>query len=281
MMMMMIFLTDGGYNNSSKQPLPFNFNLPRQQITTQIASIPSPSSPSLPPSSSSSSLQTNDSTTSTKRCFTCNRNHPSTSYPPSHLTDLHNLLDPTCWVSSPRVRTVNLTLNLGKKHELTYVTVEFCTGSKQPDAAIFWKSVDHGQSWIPIKYFSTDCQAILINPGAFLASPPTLRHHHRRDGRHRHHHSRLQRYRGGKLSKAKTPKSTVATVIEANTSSLATGFQPTCSGLFEIKGQPLKLAFRASEGHNEAESLDPDVNPSLREWITFSDLKLTLYHVRS
>lgn len=101
-------------------------------------------------------------------CFVCDASNPSSSYPTQHLTDLHNSNNVTCWVSSPFQREphqetdssnsshVTLTLNLKKKFEITYISLQFC--SMRPDSLAIYKSADHGKSWLPFQFYSSNCK---------------------------------------------------------------------------------------------------------------------------
>lgn len=71
------------------------------------------------------------------------------------LTDLHNPSNTTCWTSDSS-RTVNLTLRLGKKYELTYVSVQFC--GQKADAMVIYKSMNYGETWIPMQFYSSQCR---------------------------------------------------------------------------------------------------------------------------
>ena len=101
-------------------------------------------------------------------CFICDtiRRYPST-----YLTDLHNQNNETCWVSQRQSDIVNadnvtLTLSFGKKFEITYISLQFC--SKVPDLIAILKSKDFGKTWIPFQYYSNDC---ISN---FNVSPDTI-----------------------------------------------------------------------------------------------------------
>ena len=95
-----------------------------------------------------------------RNCFICDSS-PRRQYPAKYLTDLNNQNNETCWVSQPGIdqpNTVNLTLHLGKKFEITYMSLKFC--STVPDSMAFYKSKDYGKSWVPFHYFSTDCRTM-------------------------------------------------------------------------------------------------------------------------
>jgi len=102
-----------------------------------------------------------------QNCFVCDsrRQHPS-----SYLTDLNIQSNDTCWVSAPgteRAYNVTLTLPLGKKFEVTYVNLKFC--SRIPENMVFYKSKDFGKSWIPLQYYSSECQQTFnIDPGSVV-----------------------------------------------------------------------------------------------------------------
>ncbi|KAJ1373274.1 Netrin unc-6 [Parelaphostrongylus tenuis] len=93
-----------------------------------------------------------------ERCEICDASVPEQSHPASLLTDLNSPGNMTCWVSEPSLNphNVSLTLSLGKKFELTYISMYFC--SRLPDSMALYKSTDHGKSWIPFQYYSSDCK---------------------------------------------------------------------------------------------------------------------------
>ena len=96
-----------------------------------------------------------------RNCFVCDETHPKRRHPPSFLTDINNSNNLTCWVSEPFVQfpqnvTLKLSLGKGKKFELTYVSLQFC--SARPDSMAIFKSMDHGKTWIPFQYYSSDCK---------------------------------------------------------------------------------------------------------------------------
>ncbi|GAB1606471.1 netrin-1-like [Argonauta hians] len=93
-----------------------------------------------------------------RNCFTCDAEHPKRRHPSSYLTDNNNSNNLTCWMSEPFVqypKNVTLKLSLGKKYELTYILLQFC--SAKPDSMAIYKSMDFGRSWIPFQYYSRNC----------------------------------------------------------------------------------------------------------------------------
>lgn len=84
----------------------------------------------------------------------------TSGYDPIHLTDLNNPSNVTCWSSDPVPSTtvVNLTLSLGKKYELTYVSLQFC--GPKPDSMAVYKSMNYGESWLPFQFYSTQCRKV-------------------------------------------------------------------------------------------------------------------------
>ena len=53
---------------------------------------------------------------------------------------------------------MTLTLSLGKKYELTYISLQFC--SAKPDSLAIYKSMDYGDSWHPFQYYSSQCRKV-------------------------------------------------------------------------------------------------------------------------
>lgn len=89
----------------------------------------------------------------------CDASKESLSHPASLLTDLNNPNNLTCWLSEPSVDdslNVTLTLSLGKKFELTYVSMQFC--NRRPDSMALYKSMDFGKTWIPFQFYSSQCR---------------------------------------------------------------------------------------------------------------------------
>lgn len=94
-----------------------------------------------------------------RNCFICDANHPKRRHSPAFLTDLNNPNNLTCWMSEPFVQfpqNVTLTLSLGKKYELTYVSLQFC--SARPDSMAIYKSTDYGNTWVPFQFYSSQCK---------------------------------------------------------------------------------------------------------------------------
>ncbi|UJR33182.1 hypothetical protein I4U23_020637 [Adineta vaga] len=103
----------------------------------------------------------------TNQCHLCDISQTRTSYPTDHLTDINNPNNLTCW-QSDRIQTgenVSLILSLNKKFEITYISVQFCSSSK-PDSMAIFKSMDMGLSWIPLQYYSNNCEEI-FNKSSF------------------------------------------------------------------------------------------------------------------
>lgn len=96
-----------------------------------------------------------------RTCYICDQANPRRSHPASFLTDLNNPNNLTCWVSEPFVKhppNVTLTLSLGKKYEITYVSLQFC--SARPDSMAIYKSMDFGKTWVPFQFYSSQCKKI-------------------------------------------------------------------------------------------------------------------------
>ena len=95
-------------------------------------------------------------------CDICDASSEIKSHPPSFLTDLNNPNNVTCWNSELLTPTkegnITLTLSLGKKYELTYISLQFC--NQKPHSLAIYKSMDHGKSWQPFQYYSGDCRDV-------------------------------------------------------------------------------------------------------------------------
>lgn len=107
----------------------------------------------------SSIITTGASAHPDSNCFACDAKHQQSRHPPLHLTDLNNPNNVTCWVSGLDPRQVSLTVNLGKKFEVTYVSLQFC-GTPPPANMAIYKSSDHGKTWTPMQYYSNQCRKV-------------------------------------------------------------------------------------------------------------------------
>ncbi|XP_031627565.1 netrin-B [Contarinia nasturtii] len=106
-------------------------------------------------------------------CYVCDRSDPQKTFSPAALTDLNNPNNVTCWRSDPiqppngpnaPPDNVTLTLNLGKKFELTYVSLQFCPKSLKPDSIAIYKSADYGVTWQPFQFYSSQCRRVYGRP---------------------------------------------------------------------------------------------------------------------
>ncbi|CAG7734785.1 unnamed protein product [Allacma fusca] len=100
------------------------------------------------------------------KCHICDATDVKRAHPTTFMTDLNNPNNLTCWESNPFAldsENVTLTLSLGKKYELTYVSLQFCGGAK-PDSLAIYKSMDFGRSWQPLQYYSSYCKKMYGKP---------------------------------------------------------------------------------------------------------------------
>ncbi|XP_011299215.1 netrin-A [Fopius arisanus] len=113
--------------------------------------------------------QTSSGVSGLGQCHTCDDSTPRRRFPPSHLTDLNNPNNVTCWRSEPLISSqsfsappdnVTLTLSLGKKYELTYVSLQFCPKAAKPDSIAIYKSMDYGITWQPFQFYSSQCRRV-------------------------------------------------------------------------------------------------------------------------
>ncbi|XP_045496124.1 netrin-1-like isoform X2 [Colias croceus] len=105
-------------------------------------------------------------------CRVCDAARSDRRHPPAHLTDLNNPHDVTCWRSAALPPAsydsppdnVSLTLSLGKKYELTYVSLQFCPKAARPDSVAIYKSADYGITWQPFQFYSSQCRRVYGRP---------------------------------------------------------------------------------------------------------------------
>uniref|UniRef100_H3CIU4 Netrin-1 n=1 Tax=Tetraodon nigroviridis TaxID=99883 RepID=H3CIU4_TETNG len=101
----------------------------------------------------------------TRNCHTCDASDPKKYHPPAYLTDLNNPHNLTCWQSENFIQypqNVTMTLSLGKKFEVTYVSLQFC--SPRPESMVIYKSMDYGKTWVPFQFYSTQCRKMYNRP---------------------------------------------------------------------------------------------------------------------
>ncbi|CAG5947642.1 unnamed protein product [Menidia menidia] len=101
----------------------------------------------------------------TRNCHTCDASDPKKYHPPAYLTDLNNPHNLTCWQSENFIQfplNVTLTLSLGKKFEVTYVSLQFC--SPRPESMAIYKSMDNGKTWVAFQFYSAQCRKMYNKP---------------------------------------------------------------------------------------------------------------------
>lgn len=118
-----------------------------------------------PPSRSCSVVERGDERPSVRACQICDAADPRRAHPASYLTDLNSAHNLTCWQSenlNTSPYNVTLTLSLGKKFEITYVSLQFC--SPRPESLVIYKSMDYGKTWMPYQYYSSQCRRMYNRP---------------------------------------------------------------------------------------------------------------------
>ncbi|XP_035810060.2 netrin-1 isoform X2 [Amphiprion ocellaris] len=77
------------------------------------------------------------------------------------LTDLHNPHNLTCWMThtGPDTGDWVLTLPLGRRFEITYISLQFCHQGEPSDpiSISVLKSMDYGRTWRPMQHYSSNC----------------------------------------------------------------------------------------------------------------------------
>jgi len=102
-----------------------------------------------------------------KFCSECDSKYPEKFQDTRFLTDLEET-NSTCWISAPVYKpkektNITLQISFGKKYELTYISMQFCTVLK-PDSMSIMKSMDYGKTWIPFQFYSSDCEKVFDRP---------------------------------------------------------------------------------------------------------------------
>ncbi|XP_032430280.1 netrin 2 isoform X2 [Xiphophorus hellerii] len=118
-----------------------------------------------PPSRSCSVVERSDDRPSVRACQICDASDPRRAHPASYLTDLNSAHNLTCWQSenlNTSPHNVTLTLSLGKKFEITYVSLQFC--SPRPESLAIYKSMDYGKTWMPYQFYSSQCRRMYNRP---------------------------------------------------------------------------------------------------------------------
>ncbi|GLD57461.1 netrin-3-like protein [Lates japonicus] len=118
-----------------------------------------------PPSRSCSVVERGDDRPSVRTCQICDAADPRRAHPASYLTDLNSAHNLTCWQSenlNTSPYNVTLTLSLGKKFEITYVSLQFC--SPRPESLAIYKSMDYGKTWMPYQFYSSQCRRMYNRP---------------------------------------------------------------------------------------------------------------------
>ncbi|KAM8930876.1 netrin-4-like [Pelodytes ibericus] len=91
------------------------------------------------------------------QCTKCSINQLESSHPPSHMTDDVFSSPASWWQSAQGVLREEIRLDFETEFYLTHVIMVF--KSPRPAAMLLERSHDHGKSWRPYKYFSTNCMA--------------------------------------------------------------------------------------------------------------------------
>lgn len=97
-----------------------------------------------------------------RTCKVCDSTDPGNSHPANFITDSNDFYGRTWWQSDTILEgirypvVVNLTIDLKKAYEITYMTLRF--KSPRPDSFAIYKKTAPGSDWTPYQFFSTSCQ---------------------------------------------------------------------------------------------------------------------------
>ncbi|KAG8197258.1 hypothetical protein JTE90_007506 [Oedothorax gibbosus] len=94
-------------------------------------------------------------------CEVCDSTIPHWAHLPHHMTDINTYRNLTWWMSDTmedginHPGQVNLTLDLGKSFDISYVRIRFY--SSRPQSFAIYKRTHVDSEWIPYQYYSATC----------------------------------------------------------------------------------------------------------------------------
>ncbi|KAI1898810.1 hypothetical protein AGOR_G00076190 [Albula goreensis] len=179
----------------------------------------------------------------------------------SSLTDLHNPHNLTCWVGEGVGGDWTLMVALGRRFEVTYISLQFCQQGELQDShsiSIF-KSMDHGRSWRPLQFYSSDC------PGKFgLPSRTSAPSRHQETEPFCSDPRPLQRHRGGLVLAFST--------LDGRPSSPDFDYSPVLQDW--VTATDIKVVFHRHQGKQLKEDFGRGESGALRWRAEFIDLQV-------